>query len=62
MCGWEDDDYEVANKSLFKRAGIDQIEVDKNTAWKDENPIPIKKRAERVPSEEREKKPKVERG
>ena len=62
MCGWEDDDYETANKSMFKRAGIDQIEVDKKAAWKDDNPIPMKKRAERVTSQEREKRPKVDRG
>ena len=28
MCGWEEDDYETANKQMFRKAGISQIKTE----------------------------------
>ena len=56
MCGWEDEDYETANKSLFKKAGIAQINADDPQKKETSNPIPMHRRAERVPSQEREQR------
>ena len=52
MCGWEEDDYETANKQMFRKAGISQIKTEDDPQKKVVQ-APMVKRAERVPSQER---------